>query len=188
MLYVSHVHCASSSIQTLQLDSFLLQSDSAKVPSLCQVKHDSLIFSAHPIKSTDTSASSSNTSGPITSLKLNSRILSIQSIPSNLRNEQQDLLILTDHHNPRLLRIRAQAVTSTISTSNRRFTTWQFQTISTLRIEHLARSPAESALELVVEPISSISAPRVAVSHTHSGVLNVLPLSQAGEGTAFSLR
>lgn len=179
MLYVSHVQEASSSIQSVALESFLIDSDSSRVACVCQVQHSSLIFKSHPTESTKDAIPLST----ITSLKLNSRILSVHPVPSNQQHPQQDLVILTDHHNPRLLRIRASAINSPSSTQSS--TQWAFQTITTLRIEHLARSSAESALELAVEPATS---PRVAISHTHSGVLNVLPLSSSGSATAFSLR
>lgn len=177
MLYVSHVHSASSSIQSLILDSFLPSNHESiqaeAIPCLCQVNHDSLQFlSLNQLQLQ-----------PITSLKLNSRILSISSVPSNPSTSTstpgQDLLILTDHHNPRLIRVRAKA-----STSNQ---SWTFETISSFRIEHLARPPAETALQLSVDPLLN---PRVAISHSHSGLLNVLPLKQSSSSriSPFSLR
>ncbi|PWN51805.1 hypothetical protein IE53DRAFT_313283 [Violaceomyces palustris] len=164
MYYISHAHKSSATIQSLLLPNFLPSG-----PSLCLVHHSSLSFLALP----GNSSSSAPLFSQLARFDLNARIISVSAVAHRL-------VLLTDHHMPRLIVLRhASAQESSSSRPN------GIITEASLLLDEMARAPAELGLGLWVEQtlanLGADSGPRAIVSHTHCGLLRVLPLASSSE-------
>ncbi|CBQ73184.1 related to UV-damaged DNA-binding protein [Sporisorium reilianum SRZ2] len=168
MLYVAHAYEASAILQTLVLPSFL-----PTAPCLAVVKHSTIEF----LSLATSSKSGSSTAGlleTVHTVTLHARILAAQTItdPSSTGASKQTLLVLTDHYQPRLI-----SLVASIHPDNGELVV---ETAATLALDEVARSPAESALGVWTEPVSSSTPPlgqRIAFSHVYKGVARVVPLA-----------
>ncbi|SPO25464.1 related to UV-damaged DNA-binding protein [Ustilago trichophora] len=171
MLYVAHAYEPSAILQTLVLPSFLPTG-----PCLAVLKHSSVEFLSLAAATAD--ATSANAAAglleTVQTVTVHARILAAQAVtdPSSAQANNQALLILTDHYQPRLISLAA-----TLNPQNGEVV---IKTVATLALDEVARSPAESALSVWIEPFSSTThhvGQRVALSHVYKGILKVVPLS-----------
>ncbi len=179
MLYVAHAYEPSAVLQTLVLQSFLPTG-----PCLALIKHSTVEFLSLGADDTK-SAAAAGLLESIQSVTLNARILAAQVVVDRSANGSptQSILILTDHYQPRLISLAASVSSQTGETT--------IDTTATLALDEVARSPAESALSVWVEPSSS-TAPnvgqRIALSHVYKGIMKAVPLSstltQSGRSTS----
>ncbi|EPQ28698.1 uncharacterized protein PFL1_04001 [Pseudozyma flocculosa PF-1] len=200
MLYLSHAHKASATLQSLVLPDFLPSG-----PSLAVVHHSSIVFLALPRQDKPAPAlapapAATQPLQQVASVELNARILAVKSIaapapassPSGTQTQAQPgsaprpraasrLLVLTDHHNPRFV-VLAHSARPDLGDN-------AILTESTLVLDEPARPPAELGLDLLVEP-ASLHAPgaRFAATHTHSGLLRILPIATGGSDKKTSAR
>lgn len=173
MHYLHHVHAASACAQTVYLSNFLPSG-----PCLCRVSHTSLSFIALP--STTSSSTSTAPLSEVLSAPLNARILRVVPIPSGEEGVLDKIAILTDHHQPRLIILRYRSAQSQEGKSNGNtatFNDWTpIETEAVLLLDEMGRPAAESGLNLEIERGSD---PAYMISHTHAGILKVVPLSQS---------
>ncbi|GAC93396.1 pre-mRNA-splicing factor [Pseudozyma hubeiensis SY62] len=169
MLYVAHAYEASAIIQTLALPTFLPTG-----PCLALVKQSCIEFLSLATDAGST-ASSAGLLETVQTITVNGRILAAQAVTepsSNATSQKQSLLLLTDHYQSKLI-----SLTASIDPDNGET---NIQTIATLALDEVARSPAESALGVWCEPLSpgtpSIGQ-RIALSHVYRGVARVIPLA-----------
>ncbi|KAN0061664.1 hypothetical protein ACQY0O_005655 [Thecaphora frezii] len=177
MYYISHLHKPSATLQSLVLPDFLPSG-----PCLALVYHSSIAFLALP----------ANHAAPpahhvplqqITSVDINARILTVQALAADdgaAARSTKRLVVLTDHHRPRLVVLRH---------AGGALADHAILTEATLLLEEAARTPAELGLGLFVEPLtatvgvtggsaSGVRGQRYAAAHTHSGLLRILPIGQ----------
>ncbi len=185
MHLVSHLHQASAAVASAVLDDFLLP-EHPRV--LAVVQHTRIVLlslpAATPPPSPQTSSSEAESSGLLSEvgrIELNARILAIRAVSSGPTSSASSsdargktrLVILTDHHLPRLVVVRYDA-------EQGRQTGQPFITESTLPLEEITRPCAELGLGLTLEDIwpgsSSHAAPEYLLSHTHSGMMQVVPI------------
>ena len=181
MLYLSHAHKPSTILQSLVLPDFFPSG-----PCLAHVHHTSIAFLSLPASQpSSASPSSSPSSAPsaaaplqeIATVDINARIIAVKALASaagahGKRHESQRLLVLTDHFNPRILVLTHNGASDNHAA---------IATESTLLLDQIARAPAEIGLGLTVEPVASAGpshflGQRIAASHTHSGLLRILPI------------
>lgn len=157
MYYLHNVHAATASAQSVYLRRFLPFG-----PCLCVVQHTSLSFVAL--------RSHTSAVAPLSelfSVPLNGRIIRIAVVPSHDMHHLEKLLVLTDHHLPRLISLSYDQQTGLPSELS-------IHTESALQLEELGRPPAESGQTLEVEEGQNSS---YAYSHTHVGILKIIDVS-----------
>lgn len=171
MLYLAHAYEPSAILQTLLLPSFLPTG-----PCLALVKHSNIEFLSLRAADDTSSASATSLLEPVQAVTLHARILAAQAItnPSSTQSPRQTLLVLTDHYQPKLISLSASIDPQTGEVV--------VTTAATLALDEVARSPAESALSVSVEPhcpTGSHSGQRVALAHVYKGIVKVVPLASS---------
>lgn len=175
MYYLQHVHPASASAQSVYLTNFLPSG-----PCLCRVLHTSLSFLSLAPPTASPTPSSSNTS-PLTevlSVPINGRILRVAPIRTADTSDgkgRQRLAVLTDHHQPRLiiLRYRHRQAGREKDVDEGKIEWCPIETEAVLLLDEMGRQAAESGLNLAIEQGDGAS---FLFSHTHAGILKVVPL------------
>lgn len=204
MYYLAHAHPPSAASGALRLPAFLPTGLGA---CLCVVQHSSLVFRSLPSADGSSSGQSEKPPAPLAEIataQLNARILRITALPAVSKShgasgdaaevvapDQQRLAVLTDHHNPRLIILRHATPAELTADREAEHSEWnKIRTEAVLQLDELARSTAELGLGVWVEEALSASAsgklgddvgvwkgPRVAVAHTYSGLLKVMPIN-----------
>ncbi|KDN44089.1 hypothetical protein K437DRAFT_257225 [Tilletiaria anomala UBC 951] len=206
MHVISHLQQPTASYSSLLVRDLI----PAHPTLLAVVQHTNAIFLALP--SGSNAADDGQVLKEVIRLELNARIVALRSIPApasptsstsaNDVSHLSRLAILTDHHSPRLLIVRYD---QHVHGSQQRYN--PFVTESVLPLDEIALPAAELGIGLFLEDlIDSMVAPAVAgavgaraasrhppyiASHTHSGLLKVVPLASPvddGEGTHAQVR
>lgn len=179
MHLISHFHPATASSVSIVLHNFI----PGHPRLLAVVRHTVILLLALPSPSQDGTAAPSPSNleifKEVARIELNARIVALRqvsppSVPAATeKGKQTKLVILTDHHQSRLIVVRYDA--------SKTDTSQPFATEAVLQLEEIARPAAELGMGLAMEEEGASAQPEYIVSHTHSGLLKVVPIAQGSE-------
>lgn len=173
MQAITHLHKPSTQLQAAYLEAFLAPGQ----PCLAVVKHSSVEFLALPATAPGTNLNPvPQPLDRVARIDLNARVLrvspfALKDLPGN--GGAQALAVLTDHHNPRLIILRAQ-IPSRPSRDPKQL--YNIRSIASIPLDEMARPPAELSLGVWT---AQSPTKQLLLTHTHSGILRAVPVSSA---------
>lgn len=167
MQVITHLHQPSAQSGSVSLPDFL------PIPTLCIVKHSSLEFLALP-QSQDATTIAVPLLSKVATATFNARVLQVSPFHNGTK-----LAVLTDHHNPRLIVLRAATSKSkSIGSSSSSAPHYDLLCDRSCLLDEMTRPPADLGLG-VWTVTAAPSGDEVVIAHVHSGVLKVLPVGKA---------